>query len=351
MSTVGAQRHPDIVYPATIPFVVLHLACLGVVWTGVTAAALWLFVSLYCLRLFGITAGYHRYFAHRSYRTSRGFQLLLALLAQSTTQRGVLWWAAVHRHHHRHSDTELDVHSRRQHGFWYAHMGWIFTRENDRPDYANVRDLARYPELVWLDRHPYFLPAMLVLVPCWLVAGWSGVVVGFVWSTTLLYHVTFAINSLAHGPGRRPYLTGDESSNRLGLALLTFGEGWHNNHHAYQTSARLGFRRREIDVGHGILRVLERLGVVWDLRAPPEEVLENRHRPGRRVVELAALELAAAVRGGGSGSDATRGAGPSEEELRRLARARHPDVPAESLVAVAERARELLGVRTDGHAR
>jgi stearoyl-CoA desaturase (Delta-9 desaturase) len=337
MNRATDTSHPDIIYPATIPFVVLHLSCIAALWTGVTARALLLCVALYAIRLFAITAGYHRYFSHRTFRTSRAGQFALAVLAQSSTQRGVLWWAAIHRHHHLHSDTPLDVHSRRQHGFWYSHMGWIFTKENDRPNYSNVQDLARYPELVWLDRHPYFLPMMVMLLPCWLLGGWSGVIVGFGWSTTVLYHVTFAINSVGHAHGTQPYITGDDSRNSFWFALLTFGEGWHNNHHAYQSSTRTGFRPGEIDIGYAGLKLLRRLGLVWDLREPPAAVVNNAVAPGRKVVEKVARELAADVSAG-----RLAGAASSARDLEMRARATFPDVPREHVRLIAERARELL---------
>src|SRR5690606_29632554 len=267
-SSEATEFHDDIIYPATLPFVLVHLACFAAIWTGVTAEALVLCVVLYVVRMVGVTAGYHRYFSHRSFKTSRVGQFLLALLAQSSAQRGVLWWAAIHRPHHLHSDTELDVHSPRHHGFLYSHVGWIFARRNDEVDYSTVPDLTRYPELVWLERHPYIVAAALA-VGCFLLAGWPGLVVGFFWSTVLLYHGTFMINSLAHVHGTQRYLTGDDSRNNWWLALITLGEGWHNNHHAYQRSTRQGFRWWEIDPTYYVLRVLSWFRIVWDLGEPP----------------------------------------------------------------------------------
>jgi stearoyl-CoA desaturase (Delta-9 desaturase) len=216
----------------------------------------------------------------------------LALLAQTSAQRGILWWASHHRRHHRYSDTADDVHSPVQRGFLYAHLGWIFVPRNDATNYATVRDLARYKELVWLDRHPY-LPAALLAVATWLIAGWPGLAVGFCWSTVVLWHATFCINSLAHVVGRRRYVTGDQSRNNWLLALLTMGEGWHNNHHAYQASARQGFRWWEYDPTYYILRVLSWLGIVWDLRLPPRSVIKGEHRLGQLVIDKVAGQLAA----------------------------------------------------------
>ena len=282
----------DIVYPATIPFLLVHLACFAAIWTGVTTEALILCAALYVLRIFAIGAGYHRYFAHRAYKTSRAFQFVLAFLSESSAQRGVLWWAAKHRRHHKHSDTELDVHSPRQHGFFRAHVGWIFTPRHDATDYGAIPDFARYPELVWLDRHTYLPPALMALL-AWLIAGWPGLVVGFCWSTVLVWHATFAINSVAHVAGRRRYVTGDDSRNNWFLAVLTMGEGWHNNHHAYQSSVRQGFRWWEYDPTFYILKALSWLGIVWDLQSPPEAVVRGEQRLGRNVIEKTARQLAA----------------------------------------------------------
>ena len=289
--TAPVADHDDIIYPDAVPFLLTHLACLAAFWTGVTPLALGIGAALYVVRMFGVTAGYHRYFSHRSFRTSRVGQFLLAWLAQTSAQRGVLWWAAKHRHHHRHSDTEADIHSPRQRGFWYSHVGWILARRNDTTDLDLVPDLARYPELRWLDRHQY-LPAAVLAVAVWAVAGWSGLVVGFFWSTVLLYHGTFMINSLAHVHGSRRYVTGDDSRNNWWLALVTLGEGWHNNHHAYQRSTRQGFFWWEVDLTFYVLTVLSWVRVVWDLGTPPPEVVHNRRPLGRALLEKAARELA-----------------------------------------------------------
>lgn len=268
------MRQPiDIVYPAVLPFVLFHLLGVGVIWTGLPLWDVLLGILLFGVRMFAITAGYHRYFSHRSFQTSRLFQFILAFLSQTSAQQGVIYWAAVHRHHHRYSDTPEDPHSPRVYGFFYAHVGWIFDRRNfcDHYDYSGVKDLLQYPELRWLDRHRY-LPAILLGIATYIIRGWSGLIVGFVLSTIVLYHATFAINSLAHGVGRRRFFTGDESRNNWFLALLTFGEGWHNNHHYFPSSARQGFRWYEVDLTYMILKVLEKMKVVWSLREPPEKL-------------------------------------------------------------------------------
>ncbi|MGA7808026.1 acyl-CoA desaturase [Bradyrhizobium sp.] len=278
-------------YPSVIPFLLIHLGCVAAIWSGVTWQAIAVGVGLYWLRRFAIGAGYHRYFSHRAYATSRLFQFILAFLAQCTAQKSVLWWAAKHRHHHLQSDTSQDVHSPRQRGFVYSHVGWIFARQHDGTDLLKVADLASYPELIWLHKLE-LAPAILTAVVCALIAGWSGLVVGFLWSTVVLYHATFCINSLAHVHGRKRYVTGDDSRNNWLLALFTMGEGWHNNHHAYQSSVRQGFRWWELDPTFYILTILSWLGIVWDLKAPPAQVLRNEHRLGSRVIKRAAEQLA-----------------------------------------------------------
>jgi stearoyl-CoA desaturase (Delta-9 desaturase) len=288
----GRQDHSDdIAYPSGTAFLLLHLACFAAFWTGVTPRAVVLGVALYLVRIFAIGAGYHRYFAHRAFRTSRVFQFMLAFMAQTSAQRGILWWAANHRRHHKHSDTELDVHSPVQRGFLYSHVGWIFVPRNNDTDYAMIRDMARYKELLWLNRQPY-LPAALLALSTWLIAGLPGLVVGFCWSTVVLWHATFSINSLAHVVGRRRYVTGDESRNNWLLALLTMGEGWHNNHHAYQVSVRQGFRWWEFDPTYYALRALSWLGIVWDLHVPPRSVVRGEHRLGQLVIDKVASQLA-----------------------------------------------------------
>jgi stearoyl-CoA desaturase (delta-9 desaturase) len=287
-------HHDDIVYPAAIPFALVHLAAFGALWTGFPAYAVWTAVALYLIRMWAVTAAYHRYFSHRSYKTSRVGQFILAFLAQTSAQRGVLWWAAIHRHHHLHSDTPEDVHSPRHHGFFYSHVGWIFNYNNWKPDYGTIRDLAKYPELRWLDRF-YLVPAVALAVGCFVLGGWAGLFVGFFLSTVVLYHGTFAINSMAHEVGNQRYLTGDDSRNHWFLALVTLGEGWHNNHHHYQSSTRQGFRWWEIDITYYVLRVMSWFRLVWDLREPPAAIVRGDKPVGRKVVEKVAHDLAASI--------------------------------------------------------
>ena len=281
----------DIMYPSAVPFVLVHLACFAAIWTGVGWRALTIGVALYWLRIFAIGAGYHRYFSHRAYETSRAFQLVLAVLAQTSAQKSVLWWAAKHRAHHSNSDTPQDVHSPSQSGFLYSHFGWIFDRRHDKADLSRVADLAAYPELMWLHRNEQ-APAIALAIACFAAAGLQGLVIGFFWSTVAIYHATFSINSVAHVLGRRRYVTGDDSRNNWLLAVVTMGEGWHNNHHAFQSSVRQGFRWWEYDPTFYLLRLMGYAGLIWKLKSPPIEVVHNRRPLGSKVIRRAAAQVA-----------------------------------------------------------
>jgi stearoyl-CoA desaturase (delta-9 desaturase) len=271
-----APRAPDerINKVASIPFIALHFVPLLAIFTGVTRRDLILCAALYFGRMFFITAGYHRYFAHRSYKLARLPQFVMAFGGTTAAQKGPLWWAAHHRDHHRYSDTDRDVHSPIK-GFWWSHVGWILSDRYKETKFEGIRDFARYPELRWLNRHDWVGPWVLGVL-AYLVGGWSGLVVGFFLSTVLLWHGTFIVNSVAHVFGRRRYATDDTSRNSLLVALATGGEGWHNNHHHYQASARQGFFWWEIDTTWYVLRMLSWLGIVRGLRTPPERVLKDR---------------------------------------------------------------------------
>ncbi len=274
------------------PFIGIHVAALGAFWTGFTSTAVIICVSLYALRVFAITAGFHRYFAHRSFKTGRVFQFVLAFLGGASLQRGALWWAAKHREHHRFSDQPEDAHSPRQYGFWDSHIGWIFRDARQQADLALIPEMTKYPELMWLNKY-HMVPGMVLGTLSFLIGGLPGFFAGFLLSTVLVYHATFLVNSLAHVVGRQRYLTGDDSRNCWWIALLTFGEGWHNNHHYYAASARQGFRWYELDITYLILKLLARFGIVWDLQAPPEQVVSGERRPSKIVIEKTAGHLAA----------------------------------------------------------
>ena len=258
--------------PRSIPFFLVHLAAvIGVCALGWSWKGLLLAVVLYYARMFGVTAGYHRYFSHRTFRTSRPVQFLLALLATSSAQKGVIWWAAHHRAHHKYSDLPGDVHSAKLDGFVWSHVGWIVSRKYEGTDESRVKDLTAYPELLWLDRW-FLVPPIALGVGLWLVGGAWALVWGMFVSTTLLWHGTFTINSLTHLFGRRRYATTDNSRNSFILALVTMGEGWHNNHHYYQRSVNQGFFWWEIDPTYYLLRAMAAVGLVWDLHTPPARV-------------------------------------------------------------------------------
>lgn len=281
------------------PFIGLHLACLAVIWVGVSPVAVAVFAISYFLRMFAITAFYHRYFAHKAFKTSRGVQFFFALLGTAATQRGPLWWAAHHRHHHRTSDTDEDHHSP-LHGFWRSHCGWFLDGRAFRTPSHLIRDFERFPELRWLDRYDTlvaFLYAtalwglgegLRLVAPEWGTNGWQMLIWGYFISTVVLIHATLCINSLAHRFGSRRYDTRDESRNNFLLALLTLGEGWHNNHHHYAGSARQGFFWWEIDISYYLLRLMERLGLVSDLRPVPDARKYAHLQPVERASEVPA---------------------------------------------------------------
>ena len=264
-----------------------HLACLAAFFTGVTWSAVAVCLALFWLRMFSVTAGYHRYFSHRSYKTSRTFQFILALAGTLAVQKGVLWWAANHRNHHKYSDQPEDLHSPRQRGFWWAHVGWILAPDYEGTDLTRIPDMAKYPELRWLNDN-YLVPPVALAVLLYLVGGATWLVWGFFISTTMLWHATFTINSLAHVWGSRRYETTDTSRNNPWLALLTMGEGWHNNHHRYMNSARQGFFWWEIDLSYYVLVALSWCGIVWDLQQPPKRLLETQPEVSGEFVERAA---------------------------------------------------------------
>ena len=271
-STAVPKTKPTYLLTKSVPFFAIHLVALvGLVlmpwsWKGLALA-----IGLYYVRMFGITAGYHRYFAHRTFRTSRVFQFLLAVLAVSSTQKGVLWWAAHHRLHHKMSDKPGDVHSMARDGFFWSHVGWILSKEHDGTDEKRITDLTRYPELRWLDRL-YYVPPFLLGVGLFAAGGWKALFWGYFVSTVLLWHGTFVINSICHFVGKARYRTDDESKNSLILSILTLGEGWHNNHHHYPRSTTQGFFWWEIDPTFYVLKALSWVGLVWDLHVPSDEV-------------------------------------------------------------------------------
>jgi stearoyl-CoA desaturase (Delta-9 desaturase) len=289
---VFGPRDRKVDYIRLIPFWGMHLACLGVIWTGVSGVAAAAAVALYLVRMFAITGWYHRYFSHRTFKTGRGMQFLFALIGNASAQRGALHWAAHHRNHHRFSDKPEDPHSPRQHGFWISHTLWFSTRENSSAKTRHLKDFCQYPELIFLDRFDFVAPLGLALLcyglgallglaaPSLHTSGPQMLVWAFFISTVVLYHGTFSINSLGHVLGRTRFATGDDSRNSAFLALITLGEGWHNNHHHYPNSVRQGFRWWEFDVSFYGLWAMSKLGLVWDLKPVPARMLRPEAAAG-----------------------------------------------------------------------
>jgi stearoyl-CoA desaturase (delta-9 desaturase) len=274
-------------YPVCIQFLLLHLACLLVLLTGASAFAIFVCLALYLIRMFAITAGFHRLLSHRTYRTSRIFQFILAFIGTASYQKGPLWWSSHHRRHHLYSDTDQDLHSPLSRTLWRSHVGWFLSSDSLPTDARLIPNLIRYRELRFLDRYYQLPPALLAAcaflsgsllekyVPALGTSGPQLLVWGFFISTVLLYHGTFTVNSLAHIFGQRRFATDDNSRNNLLVALITLGEGWHNNHHHYPSSERQGFYWWEIDVAHYVLSSLSWFGIVWDLHVPPDFLPET----------------------------------------------------------------------------
>ena len=272
------------------PLIFMHLACIGIFFTGFSWVAVWALLITYFIRVFALTAGFHRYFSHRSFKTSRIFQFILAWIGTSAAQMGPMWWAAHHRHHHQHSDTEEDVHSPVAKDVFWAHVGWVLCQTYGGTDANKVKDLYKFPELRFIDRW-HAIPAISLGLILFFIgnrlnfyypdigtSGWQLVMWGFFLSTALVYHVTFCVNSVTHIIGKKRFKNEDESRNNWWVAMLTFGEGWHNNHHRYPHSARQGMYWWEFDLSFLLLRVLEKMGLIWDLKVYPKAIYEEAAR-------------------------------------------------------------------------
>ncbi len=282
-NAVEESNDDTIDWSRIIPFIVLHLSIFAVFWVGWSPIALGFAIFFYALRMFGITAFYHRYFSHKTFKTSRAAQFIFAIIGAAATQRGPLWWASNHRHHHVHSDKPSDIHSPKQTGFLWSHMGWFLSKKNFKTNFERIQDFAKFPELTWLDRFDVVVPFLFALLtfsigfflnvffPSLGTSGWQMFVWAYVISTIFVFHGTFVINSLAHVIGKPRFKTRDESKNSFILALITFGEGWHNNHHKFPGSARQGLHWWEIDLSYYGLLVLEKLGIIWDINKGPSK--------------------------------------------------------------------------------
>jgi stearoyl-CoA desaturase (delta-9 desaturase) len=301
---------------AAIPFFAVHLVPLAAFFVVVTWQDWVLCAFLYVSRMFFITAGYHRYFAHRSYRMGRLMQFLMAFGGTTAVQKGPLWWASHHRIHHRYTDLDDDVHSPRD-GFWWSHVGWILSTKYKATDLTAIKDFASYPELRFLERRSWIGPWALAIA-CFLIGGWGGLIIGFFLSTVLLWHGTFLVNSMAHLMGRRRFATPDTSRNSVVIALVTGGEGWHNNHHYLPASARQGFTWWEIDPTWYLLRALSAVRLVRDLKRPPARLLDQaRVRDGAFDIGMfrSYWERAAKMTGERIADLSARPLAPSDEAL------------------------------------
>lgn len=298
-STFQPESRRKPILAQEIAFGVVHLLPLAALWTGATLFDWIVCAVLYATRMFWVTGGYHRYFAHKSYKTSRFFQFIIAFMAQTSAQKGALWWAAHHRHHHRNSDTPSDPHSMKIYGFWYSHVGWIVGPDFKETDYKVIGDYAKYPELVWLNKHHLVPPVLLAIfvtalggivnggsiLAMFSSAGLSTLFIGFFLSTVILYHATFSINSIMHKFGNQRYESNDESRNSIWLALLTLGEGWHNNHHYYEVSSRQGFFWWEVDITYYVLKGLAAVGLIWELKGVPRHIKYSKNKQHASVLK------------------------------------------------------------------
>jgi stearoyl-CoA desaturase (delta-9 desaturase) len=294
----AAEDEDNRLLMASSPIFIMHLLALGALFTGFSWAAVIALLITYVVRVFALTAGFHRYFSHRSFKTSRVFQFIMAWVGTSAAQLGPMWWAANHRHHHQHSDKPEDIHSPVVKDAFWAHIGWILCRAYGSIQHDRIKDLSKYPELRFIDRFHVLPVASLISLlyvigaglnayyPALGTSGMQMVMWGFFLSTILVYHVTFCVNSVTHIVGNKRFDNDDESRNSFWIALLTFGEGWHNNHHRWPLSARQGMYWWEFDLSYLLLRGLEKLGLVWDLKVYPEAVYaeaEQRPTEGGRV--------------------------------------------------------------------
>ncbi len=269
-----------------LPLVFMHVMCLGVIWVGWSWTAVLVAAGLYVIRMFAITAFYHRYFSHKAFKTNRFWQFIFGALGNSTVQRGPLWWASHHRHHHRYTDQAEDVHSPSRHGFWWSHIGWLTSRSNFATQTKYVKEWARFPELRWINRFDTVIPILLAVAlfvlgnileryaPGLGTNGPQLLIWGFFISSTVLLHATVTINSFDHMYGTRRFDTEDTSRNNALLAVITLGEGWHNNHHRYSVSARQGFAWWELDITYYGLVLMSWLKIVKDLRPVPQKYLD-----------------------------------------------------------------------------
>ena len=270
-----------------LPLILVHLSLIGLFYVPFTWTGLILFFVMTRITGLGVTVGFHRYFSHHAFKTSRWFQFVLGVFGCTALQKGPLWWVAHHREHHRHSDTVNDVHSPVVDGFWYGHVGWLFARDLMHPSHECMKDLTKFPELLWLDRL-WMVPGILAAAACYAIDGGSGLLWGFSLSTVAIFQFTFAVNSVGHRWGPQRFNTGEGSRNNWFLGYVAMGDGWHNNHHRSPTSARHGLAWYELDIAYMMICNLKRVGLIWGVRQPPASVLEaarGKPEPPRTQLE------------------------------------------------------------------
>jgi len=276
---------------AVLFYILLHFGCLAAFYTGINCQAVALFCAAFLLRAFGVSIVYHRYFAHRSFQTSRLMQFSLAVYGALTVLGGPLWWAQTHREHHRNADTPEDIHSPHYQGFIYSHCGWFLDNRHRSVDRTKIGDLAKFPELVFVDRMDLVFK-VIYAAGCYWLFGIVGVVWGFLLPTVIVLQMIHWIQSVSHSiGGYRRYPTLDDSRNHWLFGIISLGEGFHHNHHCFPNSARLGLRWWEFDAGYWTLVALSWLGLIWDLKVPVQEVRGRRDERAERAVVYAKAKV------------------------------------------------------------
>jgi len=249
----------------TIVFLTFHLLWILAFWSGASTGALCFATASYFVILFGVFAGFHRYFSHRTFKTSRVFQFLLALLGTLSLQKGVLHWAANHRVHHKYSDKPGDIHSPIINTLYWAHMGWIMSDDHNETKWDKIKDFSKFPELVWLNKN--FVGIYVTWCASVLFGlGFDYLVWGCFINTLVSWHVVFFVNSIMHVWGSRDHDTGDQSRNNIWLTIPLMGENWHNNHHHKPNSASVWFKWYQVDLTFIALAALEKIGLIWDVK-------------------------------------------------------------------------------------
>jgi stearoyl-CoA desaturase (Delta-9 desaturase) len=287
----GTTEQVSVYVFVIVPFLAL-LAAVPIAWGwGLGWVDVALFVPFYCLAGLGITVGYHRYFTHGSFKANRALKIALAIMGSTALQGPVIDWVADHRRHHAFSDRDGDPHSpwlfgtgpaALAKGFWHAHMGWLFDRDNTNAQ-RFAPDLLADEDLVRINRNFVPLTVLSLLSPAVLgglaTLSWQGALSAFFWAglvrVAFLHHVTWSVNSVCHMIGDRPFAARDKSANFWPLAILSFGESWHNLHHADPTCARHGVRRGQVDISARLIRVFEKFGWATNVRWPNEQRLQR----------------------------------------------------------------------------